>query len=130
VNVFEMYFTLMGGKKAKKGAKEAAKTQAQQEIELTLAKIEDLKLEERNLRGQTIASAAGSGVKVGSGSPLQVLAEQARNFQRERQTVAKVGATNASVITKRGKLVGQQAAYQSYGAVAKGLGDAFKLFGV
>ena len=105
---------LFGGKKAGDKAKEASGKKAKQELELTLAKTEDLKIEERALKGQTLASVAGAGVKVGMGSPLEVLAEQARNFQRERQTVARVGATNASVISQQGKNVASQAKYQSY----------------
>jgi hypothetical protein len=122
------YSSIKGGMSGKKGAQKASTIQAGQELELTVAKIEDLKLEERNLAGQTRAGAAGAGVKIGKGSPLQILAEQARNFQRERQTVAKVGATNASVINQRGQMVGKQAAYQGIGQGAQQLSNAFSLF--
>lgn len=120
--------SIFGGLSAKNKAKQASEVQAKQELELTLAKTVDLKAEERALKGQTIAGAAGSGVKVGAGSPLEVLAEQARNFQRERQTVAKVGATNASVLTKRGNMVGQQAAYQGFSQGASQMANAFTIF--
>ena len=125
--------SILGGIKAKKEANEMAGIQAKQELELTQAKIEDLKLEERVMAGQTKAGAAGSGVKVDKGSPLEILAEQARNFQKERQTVARVGATNASVITKRGQMVGRQALYQGWGQglqqAANATKSAFAMFG-
>jgi hypothetical protein len=120
--------SIFGGISGSKAAKSAAKVQGRQELELTQAKIEDLKLEERNLAGQTKAAVAGAGVKVGAGSPLEVLAEQAKNFMRERQTVAKVGATNASVINKRGSMVGKQALYQGVGQGASQMSNAFSLF--
>ena len=120
--------SIIGGKKGKKEAESAADIQARQEHELTKAKLEDLKLEERVLKGTTIASAAASGVKVDKGSPLQVLAEQAKNFAKERMTVAQVGASNASVINTRGKMVGNQAMYQGVGQGAAGLSSAFSLF--
>ena len=106
--------SIIGGRKAKKGAEQAAANEAAMEVELTNAKLEDLKMEERSLAGQTRARAAGSNVKVDIGSPLEILAEQARNFTRERQTVAKVGATRASNTMLRGKMVGQQALYQGW----------------
>ena len=120
--------SIWGGISGKKSARAASDVQAKQEMELSLAKIEDLKIEERAMKGQTLAGAAGSGVKVDKGSPLEILAEQARNFQRERQTVARVGATNASVISQRGKMVGQQAAYQGYSQGASQMSNAFQIF--
>jgi hypothetical protein len=129
MNVFEMYFDLVGGKKAGKAAKRESRIQAQQERELTQEKLLNLKIEERTLAGDTRARAAGSHVKVGQGSPLDVLAEQAKTFARESNITARVGATNAAVIRQRGKNVADQAKYGSYGRVSAGLGDAFKLFG-
>ncbi len=106
--------SIFGGIKAKDEAKDMAASEAGMEVELTNAKLEDLKIEERNMRGQTIARTAGSNVKVDIGSPLEILAEQARNFTRERQTVAKVGATRAANTIQRGKNVGRQALYQGW----------------
>ena len=125
--------SIIGGRKAKKEAEEAADIQAAQELQLTKAKLDDLKLEERVMKGSTIASAAASGVKVDKGSPLAVLKEQAKNFAKERMTVSQVGATNASVITKRGKMVGRQALYQGWGQglqqASNATKSAFAMFG-
>jgi len=118
----------LGGKKAREGSKYAGKMEAKQEQIVTQAKLEDLRVEERVMKGQTIAGAAGSNVKVDMGSPLEVLAEQARNFARERQTVAQAGATKAANAAIRGNMVGQQAAYQGFGQAASGLSSAFQIF--
>ena len=119
---------IMGAIKGNKGATSKAKIQGRQELELTQAKLEDLKTEERVMKGQTIGAAAGAGVKVDKGSPLPVLKEQAKNFAKERMTVAQVGATNASVINQRGKMVGDQAKYQGFGQAASTASSAFAMF--
>lgn len=120
--------SVFGGFSAKSAAERAAKKEAKFEGVLTLAKLENLEKEERVLKGQTIAIAAGSGVKVDKGSPLQVLAEQAREFQRERHTVAKVGATRAAQSMARGRMVGDQAVYQGISQGASQMANAFTMF--
>ena len=120
--------SIYGGWKAGKEAKAAANKQARMEGEVTIAKLEDLLSEERVLKGQTVAAAAGAGVKVGVGSPLEIYAEQARSFERERDIVARVGATKASVISQRGRMVGRQATYQGFTQGAAGLANAFTMF--
>lgn len=120
--------SIAGGIMGKKSASEAAREEARAEGVVTIAKLEDLKAEERALRGQTIAGAAGSGIKVGVGSPIEILKEQAATFARERMTVSKVGATRASVLTKRGKMVGSAAAYQSFSQATGQLASAFSMF--
>lgn len=107
---------ILGGIKGKKAAEEYAADEAKMEGVITQAKLEDLKVEERVLKGQTIAGAAGSGVKVDKGSPLEVLREQAESFTKERQTVARVGATRASNTLMRGAMAGRQALYQGWAA--------------
>ena len=101
----------------------------QERYEETQAKLEDLKTEERVLKGTTIAGAAGSGVKVGMGSPLEVLAEQARNFAKERMTVSQVGASKASSTMMRGQMAGRKALYQGWGQglqqASQGMKSAF-----
>jgi hypothetical protein len=120
--------SLFGGAKADKAAKKAAKAQAAAEFRLTQEKLRSLKVEERVLRGQTIAGAAGSGVSVQTGSPLEILAEQAREFQRERMITAQTGATRAAGIKTRGAMVGQQALYGGISAGLGGLSSAFSLY--
>lgn len=120
--------SIKGGVDAKSAAGKAGRAQALSEMELTNAKLIQLKEEERALRGQTIAGAAGSNIKTDIGSPLEVLKEQARNFQKERATVAKVGATKAANLTTNSKMVGNQAAYQGYAQGAQGLSNAFLMY--
>ena len=74
MSLFSGGSSILGGISGGKAAKKAAKADAAAELRLTQAKLEDLKAEEQVMRGSTIAGAAGSGVKVDKGSPLEVLA--------------------------------------------------------
>ena len=107
--------SIIGGIKGKKESEKYAAKEADMELTLTRAKIEDLNLEERLTRGQTIAAAAGAGVKTDVGSPVEILREQAKNFATERMTIAQVGASKAESTTMRGKMIGRQALYQGWG---------------
>jgi len=104
---------LVGGSKAKKAAKRAAAREADIEQQVTTERLDRLALERRSLAGTTVARAAGSGVLIGSGSVLQILAEQAREFERERSITARVGASRASAAIASGRALGQQ--YQAQG---------------
>ena len=120
--------SIIGGIKGKKGAEKAAMEQAKMEGLLTNAKLEDLKTQERVMKGQTIAAVAGSNVKTDIGSPLQVLMEQAKNFTKERQTVAQVGATRSGNTLLRGKQVGRQALWQGWTNAFAQTSSAFSTF--
>lgn len=111
---FVSFLNIWGGKKAKEEAEKFAGIESALELKLTGAKIADLKQEERVLAGTTRARAAGSGVKADTGSPLTILAEQARNFAKDRMITAQVGATKASNVELKGKMVGRQALYQGW----------------
>lgn len=120
--------SIFGGLSGKSGAKKAAQQQAKDETILTQDKLFTLRQEQRALKGQTIASAAGSGVKVGQGSPLEIIAEQTRNFMREMTLTAKVGASKAQQIKERGNMVGNSAAYQGFSQGAQSMANAFAMF--
>jgi len=116
--------SLIGASKAKSSARKAAAEEARLEGIVTGAKIETLQQEETVLRGQTIAGAAGSGVNVTKGSPLQILAEQAKTFAREKKTVATAGASRAAQAKTRGRMVGQQAMYHGISSALGSFGQA------
>lgn len=125
--VISTFSSLYGGSAASKAAKKAGKEEARLESVVTQAKITDLFKEEEVLRGQTVAATAGAGVKVDRGSPLTILAEQAREFARERMTVAKAGATRATAAQTRGRNVGRAATYQGVSQAASSAATAFTL---
>ena len=121
--------SIKGGMDAKSDAKKAAAGQASADLKVTQEKIYNLGQEERQLAGQTLARTAGSGVKVDKGSPLTILAEQAKTFAREKMITSQVGAEKADLTKKRGQMVGSQAAYQGFAQGAQGLSNAFSMFG-
>ncbi len=120
--------SLLGGVKAKRDARAAAKEEARLEGIVTDSKVTGLQAEREQLRSTTIATAAGSGVNAQVGSPLQLMAEQARQFSREIRTVKQAGATRAAQAQTRGRMVGNQAMYSGFSQAAAGIGNAFTLF--
>ncbi len=123
---------LIGANKAAKDAKRAAKAEAAIDQRVTQEKVRNLDIQERVMRGQTIAAAAGSGVKANVGSPLTILAEQAKTFAREKAFTQEVGAERSRLGIQRGRMVGQQARFQGYAQAAGAFGNAatsFKKFG-
>ena len=122
-----MISEFLGSKKAAAAAENAADRQAGDERLVTAEKIRQLNKEERTLAGDTRARAAGSHVKTGQGSPLEVLAEQAREFTHERNINKKVGASKAASALQRGRDVGNAVKYQSYSNLAKGASNIFSI---
>jgi len=120
--------SLVGASKAKSAAKGAAREEARLEGIVTEAKITSLDREERVLRGETLGAAAGSNVKVDRGSPLQILAEQARTFADEKRVVRQAGASRAAQAKTRGRMVGDQAMYQGVSQAANTAASAFSMF--
>lgn len=114
----------IGGNKAKKAAKKAAAEQARQEAVVTTERIRQLRQEERSLYGRTRAVGAGSGGVVGQGSMLQILAEQAREFERERRITKSVGASRVKAALDQGEAIGDQAFYSGLGNLFAGIGSA------
>ena len=120
--------SILGGSKASKAAKKQGKLEAAAERRVTAEKIFQLNKEERRLAGTTRAVAVGSGVKANIGSPLTILAEQARAFGRERALVAEVGATKAQSAIAGARNVGRQARYQGFAAGSQGISSGLQLF--
>ena len=116
--------SLIGGAKAKSDAEAAGRSQARMENRITDEKLYNLGQEERQLAGTTRATAAGSGVKADTGSPLTILAEQARTFARERRFTSEVGAEKASLAKQRGQMAGQQAMYSGISGALSAFGQA------
>ncbi len=113
---------LVGASSVAKDAKSAAKEQAATDFRVTQEKIYQSKLEERVMAGGTRAAAAGSGVKADTGSPLTILAEQARTFARDRQFVSDVGAENAKLTLQRGQNVADAARYSGAASALSAFG--------
>lgn len=120
--------SILGGSKASKAAKKQGKLEAAAERRVTAEKIFQLNKDERRLAGTTRAVAVGSGVKANIGSPLTILAEQARAFGRERALVAEVGATKAQSAIAGARNVGRQARYQGFAAGSQGISSGLQLF--
>ena len=98
--------------------------EAEVERKVTAEQIRQIDRDEQLTRSATIASIAGSNIKVGSGSQLDVLAEQAAEFARERQFTEEVGASNANVALQRAKAIGEQARFSSYTTALGAFGSA------
>ena len=117
----------IGGDKAAKAAKRAAKAEARAENTLTIERLRQLDKEERTMAGETRAATAASGVQVGRDSPLLLMAEQAREFAYEKRITREVGATKAASAMQRGRNVGNAVRYQSYSNLARGASNIFSI---
>jgi hypothetical protein len=124
----------LGSKKASKAAKKQAEEEARLEALVTAERIRQLGREERTLYGETVAGYAGGGVlsSFGSmanvpretmGSPGTVLAEQAAEFQREREITQKVGATKVAQGLARGRATAEAYKFQGYSNAASGIAN-------
>jgi hypothetical protein len=109
--------SLIGGSKAEKAAKRQAREEARLEGIVTGEKLRKLRIEEQITKGQTIAAGAASGVDVRRGSVAMILAEQQREFTRERHITEQVGASRAANIRQQGAAIGAQARYQGISGV-------------
>ena len=119
--------SIIGGNKASHAARRAGREEARLEGLVTAEKIRNLEVDERVMRGETRAQVAGSGVKVGEGSPLQILAEQARSFAAERKITGEVGASKAGLAITRARGVSSAARYGSYASAANQFATMFSL---
>jgi hypothetical protein len=122
-----MISDFIGANKAGKAAKKAARAEGIAESKVTAERIRQLHLEERVMKGQTIAAAAGSNVKVDKGSPLQILAEQAKEFANERRITGEVGATKAAAAMRSGRNVSNAYRYQAGSNIAQGASNIFSI---
>ncbi len=127
VSALGMISDFLGSKKASSAAKRAAKKEELAEGRVTTERLRQLEVEELAVAGATRAGYAGGGVKADRGSPLQVLAEQAKEFAHEKQITAQVGASKAASALQRGRDVGNAVRYQSYSNLAKGASNIFSI---
>lgn len=127
ISALGMISDFLGGKKASSAAKKAARKEAAAEGAVTVERLRQLEVEERATAGATRAGYAGGGVKADRGSPLQILAEQAKEFAYEKQITAQVGATKAASAMQRGRDVGNAVKYQSYSNLARGASNIFSI---
>ena len=122
----------LGSKKAAKGAKKESKEQARLEGLVTAEELRRLGIDERAMYGQTLAGYAGGGVqaragtlgseaRLQTGSPQEVIQEQASEFAQQRQITSDVGATKVSQALTRGKNVADQYRWGGYANVASGV---------
>lgn len=119
---------LDSAKKSEKAAKKQAKEQARIEEELTAEKLFQLGLDERQMRGETLAGFAGGGVlsvmqgtagtKEISGSPSTILEEQRKAFARERKITKSVGASNVAQTLMAGSALADRYKYEGYSSAA------------
>ena len=106
-------------------AERQAETEARIEERITSEKLLNLRTEERTLSGETKARAAASGVRVNQGSPMEILAEQAATFAREREFVSEVGGEKSALITQRGKDLASAYKWGHYVTVANMWGSSY-----
>ncbi len=119
---------IFGASKAEKAAKAQAAEEARLEGKVTDERVRQIKRQEDIMAGQTVAATAGAGVKVGSGSSLAILADQAAEFRRERTITREVGATRAKASLQRGEALAKQYRYQGLGGAVGGLASAFSIY--
>ncbi len=119
--------SIFGGSSAEKAAKRQAAEEARIEREVTAERIQQLEIEERVLRGETIANTGASGVKTTGATPLAVLAEQEYQFARERMITNRVGASRAAAALGRGEATAAQYRTQTYSNIGAAAGNIFSI---
>ena len=127
VSVIGAGLSYKGSQDAGDAAKDASKEEARLEGLVTDARIEQIEREEMMMAEATTAAVAGSGVKVGGGSELAVLADQASEFRKEQRITKEVGATRSRAALAGGAATAQQYKYQGYSQAASGLSAAFSI---
>lgn len=118
---------IKGGKAAEEAARAAARREAKIEHSVTSERVRQIRRQQEMLRAETIARVAGSGIKVSSKSPLEVLADQESEFKREVDITKEVGASRATAALSRGQMVGEQYKYQGYQQALSGISSMFNI---
>jgi hypothetical protein len=125
----------VGAKKAGKAAKAQAKEEARITELTTDERIRQLGKEERSLYGVTLANYTGGGVLTSFGTTSQeanplmesaksVTAEQASEFEYERQITQEVGASNVQQALAGGRDVASQ---YKFNAITSGTGSVVNM---
>ena len=125
VGVIGTAVSIRGAKKAETAAAQQGAAEAATEREVTKERIRQIGREEEMMEGETLGRIAASGVKTDVGSPLEILADQAAEFQREKAITQEVGASKAALALSSASALGTQYRYQGYSAAAQGLGNIF-----
>ncbi len=120
-------FSISSSKRAARAANRQAALEAEREERVTAERLRQIDRDEQILRGETIASAAASGVKVGEGSVLEILADQQAEFFRERQVTEEVGASKVAGALQRGSYVADRVRSQGIASAFSGIGNAFDI---
>lgn len=127
VSVGTAAYSISSSRKMAKKQEALGREEAAMEKEVTVERIRQIGREESMMREETVAATAASGVKIGSQSTLEVLAEQKAEFARERAITEKVGASRAAAALGNASLRSQTTKYQGYSAAASGITNAFSL---
>ena len=127
VSVVGIGLGISGARKGEEAALQQGQDEATTERAVTKERIRQIGREEEMMRGETIGRVAGSGVKVSQGSPLEILADQAAEFKREKSITQEVGASKAKLALSSASALGTQYKYQGYSAAAQGLGSIFSI---
>lgn len=120
---------IVGSRKAAKAAERQGDAQADTERKVTQERLRQIDREEMLMGEATILATAGSNIKVGSKSTLEVLADQEAEFAREGLITAQVGASAATAALDRGKALATQAKYQGYSNALSGISSIFSILG-
>jgi hypothetical protein len=113
----------LGSKKASKSAKKQAAEEARLEGIVTEEKVRQLGIEERVLRGDTMARYAGSGVMASGPTPGVILAEQAKEFAKQRDVTKAAGASKVASALGQGKATADAYRFSGYANVASGISN-------
>lgn len=117
-------FSIIGGIKGKKAARKAAAAEVRVDAQATREQLRQMTYAEQVERSSIIAQYAGSGADVNVGSPLNVMAEQAREYARQRDSVQNAARLRQANIRLRGRNTGQQALWNGITGAFNTLGSA------
>ena len=123
------YSSYKSGKKAASAAEQQASAQAGTEREVTAERLRQIEREKMLMAEETTIRTAGSRIKIGSKSTLEVLADQEAEFTREKSITARVGASAATAALARGSALATQAKYQGASGALSGISTMFSILG-
>lgn len=119
--------SIFGGKKSSDRAEEQAAREAEIERKVTAERVRQIGVEKEALRGETVARTAASGIKTTSQSSLELLKEQAFEFQMEELITREVGASKAKASLDRGSALAEQYRQSGYQGALSSLGSIFSV---
>ncbi|GAG69466.1 unnamed protein product [marine sediment metagenome] len=127
IGVASLVTNFLGSRKAAKAAEEQSEEEARIEGLITDEKLRQLKLDERDMYGETLAQYSGSGV-IGlmngaptTGSPKTLIDEQAKTFADQRKITKEVGASNVAQSLMGGEALADRYKYSGYANVGSSI---------